>query len=116
MKQRTGIVGFLLGVAVATAEGGIGTVSEQTLWKKGDNGYDTYRIPAIATANNGRLLAFCEGRKNSASDTGNIDVVLRRSDDGGGTWTAQQVVWDDGANTCGNPVPMLIASQGGWFC
>lgn len=87
-------------------------VAEQTLWVKGANGYDTYRIPAIVTTKDGSLLAFCEGRKNAISDTGNIDVVMRRSSDGGVTWGVQQVVWDDGSNTCGNPVPIIDQSSG----
>jgi sialidase-1 len=90
----------------------LGTVTEQALWHKGDNGYNTYRIPALATAKNGTLLAFSEGRKNSTSDSGDIDLVLRRSSDGGATWGPQQVVWDDGANVCGNPAPLVDQTTG----
>ena len=35
----------------------------------------------------GTLLAFCEGRRNSRSDAGDIDVLLKRSTDGGRTWS-----------------------------
>ena len=73
------------------------------LFTSGQGGYNTYRIPALYETLDGVLLAFCEGRKNSSSDTGDIDTVLRRSLDAGVTWSAQQVVWSDGANTCGNP-------------
>jgi sialidase-1 len=58
------------------------------------------------------LLAFCEGRKNSSSDTGEIDMLVKRSLDGGRSWTHQQVVWHDGANTCGNACPVVDKATG----
>jgi sialidase-1 len=85
---------------------------QQDIFERGENGYDTYRIPALLTTKKGTLLAFCEGRKNSKSDTGDIDIVLKRSIDNGKTWSAQQIVWDDGANTCGNPCPVVDQKTG----
>ena len=41
--------------------------------------------------------------KNSGGDTGDIDLLVKRSADHGQTWSGQQVVWDDAGNTCGNP-------------
>ena len=55
------------------------------------------------------MLAFCEGRKHASGDSGDIDLLLRRSLDGGKTWGKTQVVWDDGPNTCGNPCPVIDA-------
>jgi sialidase-1 len=55
----------------------------------------------------GTVLAFCEGRRKSRSDSGAIDLLLKRSLDRGKTWTRTQVVWHDGDNTCGNPCPVL---------
>jgi len=78
----------------------------------GTDGYKSYRIPAMVTTNNGTLLAFCEGRKNNAADAGDIDMLLKRSTDGGRTWSAQQVIWDDSINTCGNPCPVVDAVTG----
>lgn len=78
----------------------------------GQDGYHTYRIPAIVVATNGTALAFCEGRKNSRSDSGQIDLLLKRSTDGGKTWSAQQVIWSDDTNTCGNPVPVVDQTTG----
>jgi sialidase-1 len=82
---------------------------EQALFVSGQNGYHTYRIPAVVRTNAGTLLAFCEGRKNSSSDTGDIDLLVRRSTDNGTTWSPQQLVWSDGNNTCGNPAPVIAA-------
>lgn len=78
----------------------------------GADGYHTYRIPAAIVSTRGTLLAFCEGRKTNRSDTGDIDLVLRRSRDGGKTWGPLQVVWDDGPNTVGNPCPVIDRQTG----
>ncbi len=44
-------------------------MEQQNLWVSGTNAYDTYRIPAMAVTAEGTLLAFCEGRVDSSSDT-----------------------------------------------
>lgn len=82
------------------------------LFEKGAHGYHTFRIPAIVEAGDGTLLAFAEARRNSKSDTGDIDLVLRRSTDGGRTWGGMTVVWDDGENVCGNPAPVVDRQTG----
>lgn len=82
------------------------------LFKSGQDGYHTYRIPSLTVTTRGTLLAFCEGRKKSSSDTGDIDLLLKRSADQGRTWSAQQAVWDDGANTCGNPCAVVDRDSG----
>ncbi len=76
------------------------------IFKKGDYGYNCFRIPAAIIANNGDVLIFAEARKNSCSDTGNIDLVMRRSTDNGKSWGPINVIWDDGENVCGNPAPV----------
>lgn len=78
----------------------------------GQDGYHTYRIPSVIVTPKGTALAFCEGRKNSSSDTGDIDIVLKRSFDGGKTWEPMQAIWDDGPNTCGNPCPVVDRDTG----
>ncbi|MDG2291320.1 MAG: sialidase family protein [Phycisphaerales bacterium] len=69
----------------------------------GEGGYDTYRIPSITTTPKGSLIAFCEGRLDGSGDAGNIDILMRRSEDEGRTWGEVVVLRDDDANTCGNP-------------
>lgn len=78
----------------------------------GADGYHTHRIPAIVTTKAGTVLAFCEGRKHSRSDTGDIDLLVKRSTDGGKTWSPPHLVWSDGANTCGNPAPVVDQTTG----
>lgn len=86
--------------------------SESALFVSGQDGYHTYRIPALAVTNAGTLLAICEGRKSSSSDSGNIDLLVKRSTDNGATWSARQIIWSDGGNTCGNPCVVVDRSTG----
>ncbi|MCE9531179.1 MAG: glycoside hydrolase [Planctomycetes bacterium] len=78
----------------------------------GKEGYHTFRIPSVIVTAKGTVLAFCEGRKNGRSDTGEIDLVMKKSTDGGKTWSALQVVWHDDGNTCGNPCPVIDRESG----
>jgi len=77
------------------------------IFESGTEGYACYRIPAIVTTTDGIILAFAEARKNGCSDTGDIDLVMKRSRDQGKTWSRLQVIWDDEANVCGNPAPVV---------
>jgi sialidase-1 len=85
---------------------------ETPVFVAGEGGYHTYRIPSLTATPNGTLLAFCEGRKGGRGDAGDVDLLLRRSTDGGQTWQPTQVVWDDGPNTCGNPCPVFDRATG----
>lgn len=87
-------------------------VPKVTVFKSGQNGYHTFRIPAIVRANNGDLLAFAEGRKNGAGDHGDIDIVLKRSSDLGNIWGPMQLMQDEPGNPSGkvwigNPTPVV---------
>jgi sialidase-1 len=84
----------------------------QPIFVSGQNGYHTYRIPALAVTTRGTVLAFCEGRKNTRSDAGDIDLLVKRSTDHGQSWSDPQVIWDDGSNTCGNPCAVVDRDTG----
>lgn len=76
--------------------------------------YSVFRIPAIVRANDGTLLAFCEGRA-CISDGGNIDIVLKRSTDNGATWGPLILVQEEGGSasiTIGNPAPVVDRATG----
>ena len=81
--------------------------SQSVVFKSGDAGYAIYRIPAIVKAPGGALLAFCEGRVNNGGDFGNIDIVMKRSVDGGTSWSTLQVVVDADSLQAGNPAPVV---------
>ncbi|MEU4191164.1 sialidase family protein [Kribbella sp. NPDC026611] len=81
------------------------------VFESGGGGYHTFRIPAVVSR--GQLvLAFCEGRLHGAGDAGEIEVVLRRSLDGGASWLPLQVVSAVAGKTCGNPSPVIDPVSG----
>jgi len=85
------------------------------VFTSGTEGYHTYRIPGIVLSNEGTLLAFCEGRKTGRGDHGDLDLVLRRSTDGGKTWEPMQLVYEEGGTakiTIGNPCPVVDRTNG----
>lgn len=104
-----------LGTIADTGEQAKPSVQQTAIFISGQEGYHTFRIPSLLVTPKGTVLAFCEGRKNSRSDSGDIDLVLKRSDDGGKTWSKLQVVWDDGPNTCGNPCAVADRQTGRVF-
>lgn len=78
------------------------------IYNQGTDGFEVYRIPAIVKSKSNTLLAFAEARKaRSNGDSGDIDLVVKRSSDNGETWSKQITIWNDGQNTCGNPVPIV---------
>ena len=95
-----------------TATAGDPLLVEQTLCQRSDQGYHTYRIPSLLMTTKGTILFVCEARKNSGSDHGDIDLVLRRSEDGGQTWSPQRIIADDGEHTMGNPCLLMDRSSG----
>ena len=82
------------------------------VYTSGEKGYNTFRIPSVIATSRGTLLAFAEARREGAGDAGDIDLVLKRSEDGGISWSPLQVVGDNGANTFGNPCPIVDRTTG----
>ena len=63
--------------------------------KHGEDGVDTYGIPAITTTTKGNLIAVYDVRRNSSSDLqGDIDIGMSRSVDGGQTWEPMKIIMD----------------------
>ncbi|HSB92418.1 MAG TPA: sialidase family protein, partial [Flavitalea sp.] len=71
------------------------------------DGYKSYRIPAIIGVQRDVLLAFAEGRVEGAGDFGNIDIVMKRSNDHGRSWLPLQKIVDVKALQAGNPAPVI---------
>lgn len=104
---------YFLSMVAAALSAQTGTAYHgKQIFINGRDGYHTYRIPSIAVTTKGTVLAVCEGRKNSSGDSGDIDLLLKRSEDRGKTWSRQEIIWDDGDNTCGNPC-MVVDKQTG---
>ena len=82
-------------------------VDKMPIFISGTEGHKTYRIPAIIQTPSGHLLAFCEGRVTGGGDFGDINIVLKRSIDGGKTWMAMQTVVDYDRLQAGNPAPVV---------
>ncbi|MGW7526171.1 exo-alpha-sialidase [Streptomyces sp. NPDC054783] len=86
---------------------------QQILFKTSqDPGYACFRIPAIVRTADGTLLAFAEGRVLNCGDAADIDIVLKRSTDGGRTWGPLQVVNEGAGDTHGNPAPIVDRATG----
>ncbi|MFI8965783.1 exo-alpha-sialidase [Streptomyces sp. NPDC053493] len=81
-------------------------------YASGTGGYAAYRIPAVVRTPAGTLLAFAEGRVHGTGDSGAVDVVLRRSADGGCTWGPPLVVAAGHGDTRGNPAPVVDPRSG----
>ena len=75
------------------------------------DGYKSYRIPSIIKTKKGTLLASCEGRVHGSHDSGDIDLVLKRSTDHGKTWSKIKVIRDI-KRTAGNPCPVVDQETG----
>ena len=107
-------VGAAIGMTTGAAAGpAVGPPCEQSVpFRAGADGYGTFRIPAVVTTRLGTLIAFAEGRRTGPGDTGDIDLTTKRSSDGGCTWSPLQVVADSGANTSGNPAPVVDPDTG----
>ena len=87
-------------------------IDQQDVFVAGKDGYHTYRIPSLIVSAKGTVLALAEGRKGGSGDSGDIDLVLKRSFDNGATWQPMQTVHDDGPNTIGNPCPVVDRETG----
>jgi len=62
------------------------------IFAAGEADYALYRIPGVVVTAKGTLLAYCEARKSDRGDWGQIDIMLRRSTDGGqGVHTRQSL-------------------------
>ncbi len=92
-------------------------ITHVDVFVSGTDGYHSYRIPAIEAAADGSLVAFCEARKHSLADPGfgkqDIDLVAKRSSDGGRTWSAMQVIEDPGELwSAANPATVVDRRSG----
>jgi sialidase-1 len=81
------------------------------LFRAGEGGYATYRIPAIAVTMRGALLAFCAARVEPG-DWSEIAIALRRSTDSGATWSPMHIIASRPGATVDNPTPIVDRETG----
>ncbi|KOV66638.1 laminin G [Streptomyces sp. AS58] len=113
----TGVVMAAAAVLPHSAHAQLATAAaefdQQVIFKVSqDPGYACFRIPAIVETTRGTLLAFAEGRVLNCGDAADIDIVMKRSTDGGRTWGPLQVINDGAGDTHGNPAPMVDRRTG----
>jgi sialidase-1 len=115
--KRSCLLMLLLSLAVVPAALGMSPPAHVDVYVSGKDGYTGYRIPAIETAPDGSLLAFAEARKHNLSDPGGkgqeIDLVLKRSTDGGATWSAMKLIEHSGEFwSSANPATVVDRGNG----
>jgi len=87
-------------------------VTRVALFTPGVDGYPTFRLEALAVSTKGTILAFTEGRKGGSGVHGDVDLMLRRSFDGGKTWGPIQIAIDNGPDTVCYPTPLVDRDTG----
>lgn len=89
--------------AVAAPADPPGTFAEQNLGSALVSPFASYRIPAMSYLGSGVIVTAWDGRPNSAADAPNPNsIVMRRSTDGGATWSTQQTVLAGFQDTANN--------------
>ncbi len=81
-------------------------LEKRDLFEAGTGGYGLYRIPTIISTRQGTVLAFCEARKTGGGDWGAIDIFMRRSTDGGESWSKPVKIVTPPDNASQNPVSL----------
>ena len=81
-------------------------LASAALFSSDSGGYSVYRIPGIVVTGRGTVLAYCEARKSDRGDWSTIDIMMRRSTDGGRTFDAPRRIADVPGPKTKNPVAL----------
>lgn len=103
-------IAFLGFAAGASAQGRM--PGQVTVFNAGDDGVNSYRIPSVAVAPDGSILVFCEARRLSWQDKSRTDVVMKRSTDGGATWSEMVDLTKGTTGAFMDPVPVVDETTG----
>src|SRR5262245_62750683 len=107
-----GVTLAIVGLAALAAAEELALVD---VFNAGREGYHTFRIPSLIVTKKGTLLAICEGRKTGRGDHGDVDLVQKRSTDGGKSWGPVELIHEEGGTekvTIGNPCPVVDQDTG----
>src|SRR5262245_1710872 len=96
--------GSLVLASALTAHGAAPLLENAHLFEEKTRGYFVYRIPGLIVTSRGTVLAYCEARKLTGFDWGEIEIHLRRSSDGGRTFSTPQQIAHLGPRLPRNPV------------
>ncbi|MCC6362166.1 MAG: exo-alpha-sialidase [Bryobacterales bacterium] len=114
MKLR--IVIFWIGLLAGLAPAGP-RFSQVDIWRQGEAGVNTYRIPALVETRRGTLIAVADARHDQSSDLpGRIFLVMRRSFDRGTTWSPAQVIRKVEEGGVGDASLLLDRASGRVWC
>ncbi|MCC6511586.1 MAG: exo-alpha-sialidase [Pirellulaceae bacterium] len=78
-------------------------LTQSDVFTAGSGGVTLFRIPGIVVTGQGTVLAYCEARRDSRADWGEIEVHLRRSSDGGNSWSDAVKIAHNAPRIEGNP-------------
>lgn len=98
---------FPTGVHPAAASQKPERYPDQVLWRGGEGGYATYRIPGIVVTERGTVLAYAAARRTTGSDWADTDIVMRRSTDGGRSLSPPVRIAGQSHGTTDNPVAIV---------
>jgi len=108
---------LLMAATAATGAGRTSLLEQVDLFRQGDAGVHTYRIPALVETRRGTLIAVADARHESASDMpARISLVMRRSRDRGKTWSAVSLIRRVSAGGVGDPSLLLDRRTGRVWC
>lgn len=86
-------------------------IVQYTVFNAGEAGVNTFRIPVIVTTKEGTLIAACEARKESWRDKSPTDIAVKRSIDGGKTWSQIKFVTDGAKDNYAFMDPCLLVDH-----
>ncbi len=104
--------------AAATSAALAPLVLNVTVFSKGEAGYKCLKIPYLLSTQKGTLLAFAEARGRfgpyGCQDWSATDLVVKRSEDGGATWSSLAIVYSNSSqnqlSVVGNAAPVQLPS------
>jgi sialidase-1 len=110
---------WVFAMAVCPLIGGLKApyFSQTDVFREGENGVHTYRIPALIETQKGVLIAVADARHDSNKDLpANISLVMRRSLDAGKNWEAARTIQKVKEGGVGDASLLLDRSSGRVWC
>lgn len=115
-KNRLGLALVLLAFpaqSVWAASPGAELLEQTDLFINGQDGIRQFRIPVLLASNQGTLIAICDARVDKGGDApNNIDIVMKRSTDGGRTWSPLRTLMDNGNGAAADALGLVDRMTG----